>query len=194
MSIQYTIPKTSRFLQLNAAVTALFNVPTLGKYDFNSQAATILPLERNSIYLLERINVGGTIPEEEYLFAQSTLPEAVFFLTTSNIVVYPKPLPVVNFIDNQEVNAFFWSDQNNVSLQVKLSGTLSQTPFLVGVASVKINIQCNVYEISDNDFVASFKAANQQTGVGFRTAPAVVPMIFDVDEPRTSRRRERAAA
>lgn len=183
MSLQLTIPKTSRFVQTNSQFVAKFNTPTLGKYDFcgatgisgGQGIADILTMQSNSIYFVERINIGGTIPQEEYLYAISTLPLAVFYNETTGQQVLPKPLPIVNYIINQEVNSFIWTDNDGQKLQLKLSGVLSQTPFLVGNDSVELNIQLNIYDISDNSFIQQFKATNSHSRVGFggRRMPAM---------------------
>jgi hypothetical protein len=172
MSLQLTIPKTSRFVQTNSSFLATFNAPTRGKYDFGVtaggfQLADILTMQSNSIYFIERINVGGTIPGEEYLFAIDTLPLATFFNAVTQQQVTPKPIPVVNYINNQEINTFVYTDTDGQLLQLKLSGILKQTPFLVGIAALELNIQLNVYDITDNNFVQQFKSNNAGSRVGF---------------------------
>lgn len=178
MSIGYVIPKTSRFVQTNSAFLAKFNDPTAGKYDFAGptisggapggyQYANILKMQSNSIYFIERINVGGTIPQEEYLYGISTLPQATFFNAVTQQQVLPQPIPIVNYITNQEVNSFVWTDNDNQQLQLRLSGVLSQTPFLVGLQSVTLNIALNIYDINDNAFVQQFKARNFHSRIGF---------------------------
>ena len=179
MSIGYVIPKTSRFVQTNSAFLATFNNPTLGKYDFagaggtpgGSSLADILTMQSNSIYFIERINVGGTIPQEEYLYAISTLPRATFFNATTKQQVLPQPIPIVNYIINQEVNSFVWSDCDGQKLQLRLSGILSQTPFLVGNLTVTLNISLNIYDVNDNAFIQQFKARNYHSRIGFGGRP-----------------------
>ena len=175
MSIGYVIPKTSRFVQTNSAFVATFNNPTLGKYDFagaggtsgGTQLADILTMQANSVYFIERINIGGTIPQEEYLFGISTLPQATFFNATTKQQVLPQPIPIVNYIINQEVNSFVWTDNDGQKLQLRLSGALSQTPFLVGQSTVTLNIALNIYDINDNAFIQQFKARNFHSRIGF---------------------------
>ena len=186
MSLNLTIPKTSRFVQTNTNFAANFNVPTLGRYDFGllaggSQIADILSMQSNSIYFIERINIGGTIPQEEYLYAISTLPFATFFNATTQQQVLPKPLPIVNYINNQEVNSFVYTDCDGQILQLKLSGILSQTPFLVGTAKIELNISLNIYDISDNAFIQEFKSRNSHSRIGFggRSMPKMATS-FDV--------------
>lgn len=166
MSIKYEIPRRSRFLQPAMRAVATFNVPTPGVYDFAGQAVNILTMEPNALYFIERINVGGDIPEEEYLFAIQTLPTAQYFDSVTQQQVFPLPLALNNYIDNQETNAWAYSDQTGHVLQLRIAGVLRATPFLIGVVSVALNIQSNIYEITDTAYIKSFRDLGQRSEVG----------------------------
>lgn len=186
MALVYSIPKTARFRQVVNTFVATFNVPALGQYDFGVAGNTgqaVIDLEPNSIYFLDRVNVGGTIEEGEFLNAVATFPRLRFRYLIENPAVYPAPLPIVNYIDNQEVSAWVWSDKSNDSLVADLTGVLNQTPFLVGVGTVTLAVQLNLYQISESAFVSAFKNADTQTNVGLRTVPHAAPDSFFVGLP-----------
>jgi hypothetical protein len=257
MSLQFSIPAKSRYILINKRITASYNYPTLGKYNFARSEAflpaavtpaadtiqlagiwktgdvvvlsssltmpggvaqnieyyvvsavpafpgtiikisatengaavditsagtgnlsigavfPVIPLLKNNIYLIERINLGATMPEEDFLSAINTLPQVVFKFKQDSQIVYPLPLPLVNYIDNQEANAFFWSEREGDALYFEPSGILNPVPSLVGVDSVDINLQLIIYEINDNDFSQRFKESNVygNSGAGLSARP-----------------------
>lgn len=173
MALQYAIPKTSTYLSTRNEFTAAFNVPTLGLYDFNTAANVrrpVLTLNTNAIYLINRIAIGGTIPLEEYLFNIVTLPLMFLEFTIENQRVYALQLPIVQFYDGLEAVSWFWTDKGGEELSMTLkTGQLSQDPFLVGTASVKINVSLSIFEINDNGFIQSFKNDDRSTKIGQST-------------------------
>lgn len=165
MSLLYKIPHQARFLQTANIFTAEFNkvngVPTgSGLYDFAQTVndnQTVIPLQSNTIYFLERINIGGTIAEAEYLNAMNVLPLASFKRSQQKQIIYQRPLPIVNYIDNQEINAWFLSDKSSDELVITFTGQLTQTSALVGITFVTIHVGLNIYAIESAHFVANFR-------------------------------------
>lgn len=186
MAITYQLPKSARFYQTSNRFTGVFNAPSLGVYDFNNANNTgqvVIPLEPNAIFFVDRINVGGTIPEEEYLFAVSTFPTAILRFLVENPRVYPLPLPIVNYIDNQESCAWVWSDKGGDSLLLDFRGVLAQTPFLVGVAEISVAISFNIYRVTDSNFVRAFRDTDSTgAGVGLSTRPLPGPGTFEIEK------------
>lgn len=175
MSLVYSIPKTAKYIQTSNTFTAAFNVPTLGLYDFNvagnrAQNVTPVQLNRNSIYLINRVTVAGTIPQEEYLFNIVQLPVITLRFTVQAQKLYPLPIPVVKFQDEMEAVAWFYTDMDNNFLTMDLDfGQLSQDAFLVGVPNVKINVSLSMFEIADNGFVQAFKNPDNMSSIGYKT-------------------------
>lgn len=173
MSFVFQIPKTSQYIQTSNTFSAAFNVPTLGLYDFNvagNQNQTVIPLNPNSIYLLNKVTIGGTIPQETYLFNIVTLPLITLNYKKEKQRIYQKPIPVVQFVDGLEAIAWLWTDQSDDDLEMSIKpGQLSQDAFLVGVTPIKINVSLSLFEISDNGFVQDFKNPNNLTGIGKKT-------------------------
>lgn len=174
MALQYSIPKTSVYLQTTNQFNAAFNVPTPGLYDFNTVAntnRTVLALNTNAIYLINRITIGGTIPQEEYLFNLVTTPLIVLRFAKESQRVYPLRIPIVQFLDGLEAVAWFWTEQKDDILTMSITtGQLSQDAFLVGTASVNLNISLSIFEINDNGFIQQFKNDNNRTNIGNRTS------------------------
>jgi hypothetical protein len=170
MSLVYQIPKTSHFISTSNTFTATFNVPTIGLYDFavaGNVGQVVIPLNLNSVYLLNRITIGGTIPQEEYLFNIVTLPLLRLRYLKENQSIYRSPIPVVQFIDGMEAVAWLWTEQSRDSLIMDLDiGQLSQDAFLVGVATVRINVCLTIFECFDNGFVQEFKKSNSNSRIG----------------------------
>jgi hypothetical protein len=181
VSVVYKIPKTAKFLQTSNRFVATFNVPTPGAYNFAVAANTgqlILSTQPNHLYLLERINVGGTIAEGDFLAAITIFPTATLRFFRENQTVYPLPLSVVNYIDNQEINAWAWSDQGNNSLIVDFAGLLTQTPALVGIGQVALGLTFNIYDITDLGYIRSFKGTDPETFVGQKSKFPAAPTRY----------------
>lgn len=169
MSINYLIPKSSRLIQAQVTAIATFNVPSIGVYNFNSTTnkglvvSSILP---NHLYFLERTNVGGDIAEDIYEDAINLIPLALYRTSVENAVVFPKPLPIVNYVSNQELNTFIWTEKTNDSIVIDMYGILNQTANLVGVSDVKLFMSFNLYDITDTGYIAEFKGAMSNASIG----------------------------
>jgi hypothetical protein len=160
MSVIKTIPKSSRFHLPFIKFTANFNVPTLGEYDFNqpaNQNKVIFPsMLPSSIYMIERINFSATIPEGDFLEALDVTPQALFRYNIERYPVYMRPLTMVKYVDNMEAVAYFSSLNRAEQLVIDFTGKLFQTAALVGVPSITVEIELNVYEIIDQDWIKAF--------------------------------------
>jgi hypothetical protein len=171
MSLIFQIPKQSRFIQTVNVFPAAFNVP-LGQYGFALPLPivpqVVLKLNTNSIYVIDRVNVGADIPENDYAENIDVLPRAALSFYIEGQRVYPLPLPLVNYVDNQECLAWVWSDKGGDQLMLSMTeGVLNQSSALVGRATIKMYISFNIYEISDNNFIQQFKGSSTSSAVGF---------------------------
>lgn len=160
MSISYKIPHQSYFIQTANLFAATFNAPTIGRYDFNvpaNTAQTILALQPNTVYFIDRCNVGGTIAESDYLESIVTLPTAQIKFKQGNEAAYRLPIPIVNYIDNQEFNAWISTDKGSQELTMTFRGVLKQTAALVGVSPITIQVSLNLYQIHVKHFTKRFR-------------------------------------
>jgi hypothetical protein len=173
MSIQYKIPKNSRLIQAQATATAVFNVPAIGKYDFSPNTGLLISaIFPNHLYFLERVNIGGDIAEADFQDAIDTVPVARYRTSVENAIVFPQPLPIVNYVINQELNTFIWTEKSNDNLILDVYGILNQTPALVGVTDVRLLMSFNLYDITDTGYIAEYKGAATQQNIG-----AAVPVV-----------------
>ncbi len=160
MAITYQIPQQSRYISTSTIFTAQFNVPTPGQYDFNvaaNQNINVQELEPNVVYLIERVSIGGTLSEGEYLSSIVTFPYLTIKRSISNQIVYKKPFPIVNYADGIETAAFIHSDKGGDFLTLSFIGSLLQLPSMVGLAEVKIQASLSIYAIDSGYFNAAFR-------------------------------------
>jgi hypothetical protein len=159
MSISWNIPKNSQFVPINTIFTAQFNIPIAGKYSFSIPANSdrqLIEMKKNSVYLIERISIGGTIGEENYFSALDVVPEFILKKSISGERIYPKPLPIVNYCDGAEIVAWVLSAKSGDFLTGTLQGSLIQTAELNGLSEIKISIALTVYEITNTAFYSRF--------------------------------------
>ena len=160
MSIIKTIPKDSRFIQSVNLFTATFNNPALGQYSFNIAAnigQIVFPITKTSIFFLERYSFSTTMAEGVYLENVATLPVFRLRRQSDGLVIYKRPLPCVNYIDNAEAICFFNSDNENDNLLCDFTGILNQSAALVGVNTVTAQITLNLYEIVESNWIRDYR-------------------------------------
>jgi hypothetical protein len=79
MSINYQIPTQSRYIPTSTVFSAVFNAITPARYDFTNTAGNqnvnVLLLQPGTVYLIERMNAGGNLSEEQFLESIDTFPE-----------------------------------------------------------------------------------------------------------------------
>lgn len=164
MAIIKTLPKDARFIQTANIFEATFNNPTAGRYDFDiiaNQRQKVMPINRAAIYFIDRLNFSATIPESDYLLAIDTLPVIQLFYGLSGDPVYSKPLPLVQYIDNQETNTYFSTlnrqDEEDDFITVSMRGVLEQPASLVGVQTIRAQLSLNVYEVTNQQWIKEYR-------------------------------------
>lgn len=165
MSVFFKIPQTARFLSTSSTFVGTFNVPTVGVYDFGSFTAPvavnnrqrILSLKNNTVYLIERLSLGGNIGEETYLDSINTLPTLTLGRERSDMIVYQRPLVFSQFIDNREVAAFVHSDKSDDWLVGSVYGVLNQVPATVGKTPINLYVSLSIYAMDNKAFNAAFR-------------------------------------
>lgn len=157
-----SIPQDSRFIQTSNKFTALFNEPTLGKYNFENGAVneynTVLSnLQKNHIYMIEKYSFSATIPEGVFLEATENICTFQLFKNTDKQVIYQAPIPLINYVDGLSCIGYFWTAQDEDQLVATFRGLLQQPAALVGIGSIISQITLNIYEILDSDWIQDFK-------------------------------------
>lgn len=159
MGIQFEVPKNARLISTTNIFTATFNNPTVGVYDFGIAAnkqVILTPLLLNTVYLLGRISMGADVDEGNFLDAINTIPRLTLRKQIGNEIVYQRPLPMVTYVDDQDMIAWVDSKKANDSLNLEVTGVLNQTAALVGVVTIKINVNYIIYAIESTVFYAKF--------------------------------------
>lgn len=170
MSIIYQIPQQSRYVPTSTIFTATFNAITPGKYDFSgaaNQNVNVLELKPNVIYLIERLSIGANVSETEFLTAIDVFPELTIKRSVSAEIVYQRPFPIVNFADGIECAAWIHSDKQNDFLTFSLNGLFSQTPAMIGLLNLKIQISASIYAIDSSYYNAAYRDV-QNISIGQR--------------------------
>jgi len=170
----YVIPHSARFIPTTNIFTATFNAPTVGAYNFgiaanaNQVVTRLLP---GSVYLIDRISIGGDISEGSFLDAIETLPQLTLRKSQTKEIVYEKSLPIVQYIDDQDVIAWVETKKSDEDLTVDLTGLLDQTADLVGEVDIKIFVSYSIYAIESSVFEFWFRTVlSNQTGEQVRGA------------------------
>lgn len=151
----YQIPHTAHYFTSTNIFTATFNNPTAGQYDFGIDANKnqfVSDLQRNKYYLIDRMSVGGSISEADYLEAISTLPSSRLKRSIKKENVYFLPLSHATYTDDSDIIAWVKSEKKGDTLTLDFTGVLDQTAALVGTATIKIHITLSIYIISSTVF------------------------------------------
>lgn len=160
MSVTFNIPPQSRYITTSNIFTAQFNTPTVGVYDFNIAGNTgqkICDLYQNTVYLIDRLTIGGTVSEGDYLESIGTLPLLTLKKKVKNEIVYKLPMPIVQYIDDMDVTAWIIADKGSEELHADFSGVLNQIAQFIGIASISINISYSIYAIESTIFNNAFR-------------------------------------
>lgn len=155
--ITYNLPRRIRFVPASGIFTAAFNVPTVGKYDFNGQVVTLAAaLVPNSVYLIDSYSVAGNVAGEDFLSAIDTAPGFTLLKTVNNENVFDGPIQIHSYFTDRQIVHFFRTNQNKTGLSGKLTGVLNQIPAFVGIASISLSINFSLHAIDESKFEKEF--------------------------------------
>ena len=161
MSIQYQIPTQSRFIPTSTVFSAVFNAITPARYDFTNTAANqdvnVILLQPGTVYLIERMNAGGNVTEEQFLESIDTFPSLTIKRSVSKENVYNRSIPIVNYFDGLECAAWVFTDKKDDWLTLSFSGLLRQLPSMVGILTAKIQVSLSIFAIESAYFNGSFR-------------------------------------
>ncbi len=164
MSIVIQIPPGSIFLQPVKRFQALFNNPTVNKYDFGTPANTDIDFQdtkKQHLYLFDKFSFSASMDEGLFLENVDTVngePSTKLSIkvpTQHDRLIYNNKIPIINYIDNSDVIFFAYTDQID-TLTISMEGTLEQSVELVGKPSVFAQVTCNCYEIRNKKWIEHF--------------------------------------
>lgn len=162
MSINYQIPTQSRYIPTSTIFQAVFNAITPARYDFTNtpgnQNVNVLLLQPGTVYLIERMNAGGNLSEEQFLESIDSFPELAIRRSASRGEgVYNRSIPITNYFDGMECAAWVFTDKKDDWLTLSFSGLLRQLPSMVGILTAKIQISLSIFAIESAYFNGSFR-------------------------------------
>lgn len=167
MGINLAAPRGSFFRPCAAIFTALYNDPTVGKYDFSvagNRNVSILGINPQSVYFLSILNFSTTITESAYIENIETIPAVDFKLKQNGSQLYGQGYPLVAYLVNNEVGAFFTTEQTEDELIVTFTGLLGQSASLATVPQIIAQVSANIHEITDEKFKAWYHNEVKQAG------------------------------
>jgi len=160
MSVYFQIPQTARFIPTSNVFSATFNAPALGQYDFGiaaNRGQEVIPLQPNTVYLIERMRAAGTVEEGAYFESVATLPTVIITRSIRDERVYSRPIPLNTYSDGWEVAAWVTSDKIGELLTMTFTGVLNQVAATVGVLTIKVNISLSIFAVDSAWFTAHFR-------------------------------------
>lgn len=162
MEIQEKYMHKANFLSTSTLFSAVFNVPTPGRYDFAEtpacQNVPVMALLPGTVYWIKRLSVGGNIPEEDYSGSIEVFPAITIRRQQRPEPVYRFPVPINKYIDSGNCEAWIVNDRINDQLTLSLSGRCVQLPTMVGVTTLTLSVSFQIYGINDQGFMSEFRS------------------------------------
>jgi hypothetical protein len=138
--------------------TATFNAPLVGGYDWNVVGNTNIPIlriQKNQLALIERYSFSATVNEGAFLDNVITVPTLAVRLPRENRLIYPNPIPLVNYVDGLETLIYAFADQAQ-NLEGTFRGQVGQGVALVGIPNLIAQVQFNIYMVKNLDWIDNF--------------------------------------
>ena len=155
--ITYNLPRRIRYVPGSGIYTAVFNVPTIGQYDFAGQTVELVKsLVPNTVYLIDSYSVAGNVAGEDFLSAIATVPALTLQKTLNNENIFDGPIQIHSYFTDRQIVHFFKTGHNKTGLAGKLSGVLNQIPAFVGLASISLSINFSLHAIDESGFEKDF--------------------------------------
>ncbi len=158
--MQITIPKNSIFRPIVKRFTATFGTPTVGQYNFGVAAnknVSILPIAYGNLFFISILNFSANISESAFLENVISDPQLLFMTKQNGINIFGGPQPLIKYLPQNEVNAFFRSRQRGDFLTGTFTGSLGQSASLIGPSSVIAVVAMNIFEIQDQKWIRDFE-------------------------------------
>jgi len=169
MSLKSIIPKTSKLCVIGGIFKSSFGVPTVARYDFTknltagnrTNVAVSLGLAMNPSYLyfFHQINFSMSIDEGTFLQAieTGTVPELSIKDSTSRKNIFNQPVRLFRYFENAAIDSYHLNLNANTELIADFQAVLIQVADLVGVADIFAQVSLSVYEITEEEFIKSYK-------------------------------------
>lgn len=157
--ITYKIPHKARFFPVSFSAKFTLNSPIAnGTYQGSTQQK-ILTIQKNSVYLLERMSLSANIPED--VFQQSLIitdyPVLFFMKKQESEPLYKYPFRIINYQHERDISTFLTTNRDNEDIICSISGILNQVPDTVGLFKIDINVQLNWFVMDMNSYNKFFR-------------------------------------
>lgn len=147
-----------------------------GKYIWNDAPSSLyFPISgtagrrkilNTTLYYLRDITLTADIDEQDYVSAvsaNSASPDCIPYLTLhldsrGSSSLLREPFLMSKFLQNFGYRQFFTVTQTPDELKGSFRGTLTQTPALIGKASITLSAIMSVQEITDQEYMRAFAA------------------------------------
>lgn len=159
MSVIRQLPRGTFFRPVLNSFQADFNTPSVGLYDFAVAANTeqeVMKLNSSSLYFIGLMNFGTTVSESAYFENLSLTPKINLFTKQGNAQIFGAAYGLANYLVNNEIASFFWTDKPGDTLVATMTGQLGQNASLSGITEIVARISMNVYEVTDIAFINEF--------------------------------------
>jgi hypothetical protein len=163
MSLPIKLPISARPTITANIFTATWNNPTLNRYDFTNVAGNqnqiVLTMTGSSIYVIERVCFSMSIPEgvfQESIDSAINVPWLIFKTQKTNAMIFDRPQPFINYLDNLEMLLFIPGNQSQDTIIVSFEAVLNQVAATVGINTIKAFLQLNIYEVQNTDWIRRF--------------------------------------
>lgn len=160
--VTWKIPYKSFYFPVTRIFSAQFNVPTVGKYDFNiaaNQKLEFFKIYDDKIYLIDRVFINADIGSDVYNFSISTAPELQFYLGVSDQFLLKYPYSIME-TEQQNIGLFLYTDQRSDRFLVTMRGVFNQVAETIGQNIIRLFVTLGVFEITDTNFVSRFRSSS----------------------------------
>lgn len=160
MSVIWKIPDKARYIPTANLFAATFNMPVVGQYSYNVAANAnqpVLTLQPKTVYLIERVTLSGDVAKEDYTAsldasALASVPRIILKRSQDRSVVFTTGIPILTFIEQQDLGLWIISDREDDSLTATVTGVINQIPATVGKATITLAVSFGIYAVDANDW------------------------------------------
>ena len=169
MPINSIIPKSSRLCITGAIFKAVFNNPTVGKYDFtnykvggdrlNVSVPIGLAMNPSYLYFFHQINFSLSIDEGIFLssISENTVPTLSVRDSTNRKNIFYAPFRMIKYLQNSALDSYHFNTNKNAEMIADFQCVLNQSADLIGVSEIYAQVSFTIYEISQHKYIDEFK-------------------------------------
>ena len=157
--ISELLPKKKRYITTSNIFNANFNTAVgnglYGRYNFLTDinaTQDVLKYKAGTVYLLERVSVGGNLPEEIFFDSIESTPILTLKNKIGNEVIFEKPILVSGYKKNEDITTYLVNQKDGDILTCNCSGILKQVTDTVGVPVIRLFVQFSIFALDQNDF------------------------------------------